>query len=317
MMTTFSNQSKYSDTEKNPRILSRFEDISPEKALVYLNGQGKNRAIRKAHVKRLADDMLKGMWEFPGDPIKFSESRKLIDGQHRLQAVVESNTTQRFLILTGFPERTIHVLDTGVGRSSANVGQIKGLDINHVDTATIASMSLPDSLDKMTNSFQLMLFEKYNSGIKFVGSKSGSRGGGSFSGTGKEYPNAPLRALIAKAYYYENVQRLGEFLDIYMTGFYTQEADTSAIALRNLALGLKLSNSFAMTYANKVEWYLQCQWALHNFLARKPLTRIIRRQNTKSSKEFSMDRFPLPGIQANNESNSKRFKSLNSVFGSD
>ena len=43
--------------------------------------------------------MRNGLWELNGAAIVIDEFGNLIDGQHRLSAVVESGTTQQFVVV--------------------------------------------------------------------------------------------------------------------------------------------------------------------------------------------------------------------------
>jgi hypothetical protein len=68
--------------------------ITPKKAKEILEKNTKNRRVRKAHVSRLSDMMIRGQWRddiMP--PIILGKGGVLIDGQHRLLAVVKSGRT--------------------------------------------------------------------------------------------------------------------------------------------------------------------------------------------------------------------------------
>jgi len=65
--------------------------ITPEKAKELLENNAENqRKINKQRIKKYAEDMKNGSWVYNGETIIVSKSGKLIDGQHRLMAVVES-----------------------------------------------------------------------------------------------------------------------------------------------------------------------------------------------------------------------------------
>ena len=53
-----------------------------------------NRNISDMLVLKYAVAMLDGDWHNIGDPIRLDERGRLTDGQHRLSAVVESDTVQ-------------------------------------------------------------------------------------------------------------------------------------------------------------------------------------------------------------------------------
>lgn len=64
--------------------------------------------------------MEKGQWKLTGDSIKFNGAN-LIDGQHRLEAVVRSKTTIQCLVVRNLERDVFDVLDTGRGRQAGDV----------------------------------------------------------------------------------------------------------------------------------------------------------------------------------------------------
>lgn len=78
----------------------REESVTPTLAASYLAMNKLNRDRSSGHVRRLADAMLSGAWKENGDTIVFNCGR-LIDGQHRLAAIIESGVTVKMLIVEG------------------------------------------------------------------------------------------------------------------------------------------------------------------------------------------------------------------------
>lgn len=105
---------------------SEIRDITPEVAKEMLRRNNKNRRCNESHVKNLRDQMLSGDWLFDGQPLRFSESGTMLDGQHRLTALVESGTTQKFLVLSGIHSDAFKVMDTGKNRSGADAFYMAG-----------------------------------------------------------------------------------------------------------------------------------------------------------------------------------------------
>jgi len=85
-----------------------------------------NRKLSNNHVRFLAKQMTDGLWKFDGQPIRLDRYGRLLDGQHRLNAIVTSNTKQEFLIVTGLHEDTFKTMDTGKNRSAGDVLSIEG-----------------------------------------------------------------------------------------------------------------------------------------------------------------------------------------------
>lgn len=79
-----------------------------------------NRKARKSRKLSYARDMEMGNWDFNGDTICRTETGLLVDGQHRLEGVVESGTTQMFLIVEGLPLSAQDTKDSGAARTFAD-----------------------------------------------------------------------------------------------------------------------------------------------------------------------------------------------------
>jgi len=109
--------------------------ISPEQAKEMLKRNGNNRGLKDTHVKFLANQMKNGSWQFDGQPIRFTEEGRLLDGQHRLNAVVESGTTQEFLVLKGISADAFKVMDTGKNRNVGDIFSIEGIN-NYVTVSS-------------------------------------------------------------------------------------------------------------------------------------------------------------------------------------
>lgn len=102
--------------------------ISPQMASELLKRRPPNRPISKARVRLMIEDMRAGRWVGNGETIILTEDLQVLDGQHRLQAVMESGCTVTFLVVVGVPASAMPSIDQGKSRSGA-------------DTLTAASIS--------------------------------------------------------------------------------------------------------------------------------------------------------------------------------
>lgn len=93
------------------------EWIGREKALKYLERNVSNRPLRRMRVEMYAEQMLRGLWKMTHEAIVFDEDGNLLDGQHRLNAVVLSGTEQQFFVIRGAKRDTFDVIDGGAKRS--------------------------------------------------------------------------------------------------------------------------------------------------------------------------------------------------------
>ena len=94
--------------------------IQPDMAAAWLEQNTNNRSINNTRVKRYAADMAEGNWAVTGDSIRFSKSGKLLDGQHRLWACVESAAPFTAYVLKGLPEDSQLYMDQGMPRSKGS-----------------------------------------------------------------------------------------------------------------------------------------------------------------------------------------------------
>ena len=89
--------------------------ITPQVADQWLTLNTNNRPARKSHVARLAEAMERGEFRLTGDPVRWAGevgASVLVDGQHRLMAVVRSGMTVQSFVMTNVPEETAMVIDT-------------------------------------------------------------------------------------------------------------------------------------------------------------------------------------------------------------
>lgn len=111
-MTAADNISQFVPSQ--PKI--RIETITPELAQEYLGCNTHNRNVRVNKVKAYAEDMRSGNWMQNGDSIRFSNSGTLLDGQHRLMAVIEAQIPIVMLVVRGLPLESQVTIDTGAHR---------------------------------------------------------------------------------------------------------------------------------------------------------------------------------------------------------
>ena len=116
-----------------------------------------NRKISKDRITQYRRDMDNGDWEFNGDAIRIDENGVLIDGQHRLTAVVLSGNPREFLVIKGVRAATKHTIDSGKGRTGGDALSIQA------NVAFLASHTISGAIT---------MFEKYKK------SGFGSAGGG-------------------------------------------------------------------------------------------------------------------------------------------
>lgn len=79
-------------------------DVTPAMAAEWLECNIKtNRRLKKSVVTKYVNDMKAGKFGLNPDAITFNENGELVNGQHRLTAVVKANVTVRMFVVFGFP----------------------------------------------------------------------------------------------------------------------------------------------------------------------------------------------------------------------
>lgn len=104
----------------------KIERITPGKAREYLGFNTHNRSLRNRVVMAYANDMRAGDWLWNGESVKFAQDGTLLDGQHRLAAVVEADVPVRMLVIRGLPNRTQETMDGGAKRKFSDVLKLRG-----------------------------------------------------------------------------------------------------------------------------------------------------------------------------------------------
>jgi hypothetical protein len=101
-------------------------EITPQIAASFLEKNTRNRPLNAHHVKQLAKEMKTGRWKENGDTIRFNGDL-LIDGQHRLMAVVESGCSIRTLVVDGLSADVFSTIDRGRRRSGGDTLALLGV----------------------------------------------------------------------------------------------------------------------------------------------------------------------------------------------
>ncbi len=92
----------------------------------YLDRNVHNRPIRKNKVVNSARDMQANNWALNGEAIKFAVDGVLLDGQHRLLAIVAADVPVQMLVVTGLANDTQTTMDSGVKRTTGDALGLEG-----------------------------------------------------------------------------------------------------------------------------------------------------------------------------------------------
>lgn len=118
-------------------ITQTIETITPQMAKQILGENTRNRKISDNSVNEYADDLINGRWNVNGEAIKFAKDGTLLDGQHRMLAIVKTNIPMVTCVVRGLEIEHQNTMDIGRRRTVGDV-----LNINKVpNSTTIASIA--------------------------------------------------------------------------------------------------------------------------------------------------------------------------------
>lgn len=220
-------------------------NVTPSMASRWLEGNTHNRSINNGHVERLAREMKAGRWHLTHQGIAFSPSGRLLDGQHRLWAIVMSDVAVPMRVFFNESPQAIETYDGGLSRSTSDRMSLGGRfahEIDHRHLATLRCMvrgfhpiqrlSYGDEADLLGRHLDAICFS-----MKHLTTTERARG----------VATAITKAVIARAYYGVDHAKLIQFCKVLRTGLATSASDEPIIMLRDhLVQSEKSRNSLSV-----------------------------------------------------------------------
>jgi len=134
--------------------------ITPGYAKQLLAKNSKNRNINKAHVNFLANEITSGAFKYNGESIILSENGELLDGQHRLAAIIKSGISVYAELVEGVADNAMATINTGKKRMARDVLTINGFK----NTSRLSSLII--NVYKMNNKSLIMRGAGFNAYYK-------------------------------------------------------------------------------------------------------------------------------------------------------
>ena len=236
--------------------------ITPEIAAEMLSRNHNNRALRSRVVDLYAADMTNGVWEETSQAITFDKDGYLLDGQHRLNAVVKSGQSINMVVVTDAPRSGMY--DAGLSRSI-------------VDRITMGGTDLPSSI---TNNF-ICAVCSYVIGMKNNKAKLSTAEVRSFMNHNREKLEilgniigtkrtigitvAPVAAAMLSAIDGDvDTEKLHRFYEVLVTGVPTSDDERPIVALRNRLLTEGMGRGSSQS---RVEQYKRTQYAIAQYFS--------------------------------------------------
>jgi|DEB0MinimDraft_6_1074348.scaffolds.fasta_scaffold00040_26 hypothetical protein len=127
------------------------EVIDAKKAKEYLDKNiYHNRRISPHSLLQYSTMMQKKQWIPNGDTVKFDVDGKLIDGQHRLSAVLKTGVPMETIVVRNLPREAFNTLDFGKKRSAGDVLCTRGLSYTQNIAASVRIVLSLRGLDNIT-----------------------------------------------------------------------------------------------------------------------------------------------------------------------
>jgi hypothetical protein len=245
------------------------ETITAKQAEKYLQFNINNRPLRKSLVNQYAKDMAAGNWRLTHQGVAFNCDGTLLDGQHRLAAVVQSGATVQMLVARGVDSRNQLVMDDHAKRSAGDALSLARKEkITQSEVAVIRG-AIELSADRnwakcrMTKQDLDGVLDTFRQPLNFVAEKMPNNERGITS--------APVKASVVLAWFYvKDLERLKTFCDV-LTGKILPEndGDRAAVVLREWLLRSGMQSS-----VQRVEGFKKTQRAIVAFNEHKDIGKL-------------------------------------------
>jgi hypothetical protein len=251
--------------------------VTPRLAKETLECNTNNRTLTQVRVDEFVSLMKAGRFQCTHQGIALDSAGAIVDGQHRLAAVVKSGCSVYMLVSKGVPEETRLAVDTGKARSALAISKLIGRPSDSTAKYAIARIlkygPVKSSQMHVPTETLFDLVDAFSEGIDFVLPM----------GAGV---SASILAVVARAAYTKDKRRLRQFVDVYKTARSENEGDTSAIKLKLLMSTKQSPHDGGTIYTNYRQYvYQMAESAVSDFLNKYP-TRVL--------KASRIEKFPIP-----------------------
>lgn len=158
---------------------SRWMDVTPAMAEMWLQHNFNNRPVSLDTVRAYAREMKRGKWLPVHQGIAFNARDELIDGQHRLMAVVLSKTPVKMMVTFGMPSKVqgtrmtgMDVVDRGKTRTVADQLKIQhgitGGSVLAMICARLAGICSPERTRRLSVGEILDIYEVFEREVDFM-----------------------------------------------------------------------------------------------------------------------------------------------------
>ena len=222
-LTTIHLNSMMKSLIRRTKMQAELIIVTPEMAKRWLGNNPVNRTVKHHHVLNISRDIIANRWQINGATICICEDGTLLDGQHRLLAIVKANLSIRTHVIQELPREGRDSIDSGVRRTAGDRLTMAG-EIYGKEQSSIANFLISLAHEKarsITASQQEILYVTENHNL--VPSCGLSKSAFPKIGT-------ILGGLHYIACYNNYHQKADEFISVFKTGIPTYEGDAAHFA---------------------------------------------------------------------------------------
>lgn len=258
--------------------------VTPEVAAQWLELNTGNRPVTKPQTAAYARDMQGGNWrDHGGDPIQIGSNGVLLNGQHRLHAVIASGATVDMFAIFGADPSAVLAIDRGKSRSHRDTfvlstGEHVSKLFFPIAMSAIGGISSTTTKTKPTSTEMESFVSMHRKALDFAddlmsdarrGVRKGSVGG-----------------VFARAYYHLPHDKIETFADVLVTGVATHSSHKIIVTLRDWLTSPKGLHSVR---GKSYSVYRKTARALIAFTTG---------ENIRTLYEITVEPFPFPGKKA-------------------
>lgn len=276
-----------STQDSSPLPYNEVVEVTPALAASWLEKNENNRPINWNYVAQLARDVVAGRFACTHQGIAFDMHGRLIDGQHRLWAVIEADVPVRIRVFHNEPAENLVHIDGNCPRQTAHrisLGRTLGT-VRTDELATLRAMigGISMTSKRRTVHEEMQLLDRHRAAVHFAHEQLPlTRPAG--------IANSMTRAVIARAWYcVSDKTLLSRFCEVLRNGMPGDDTERVIVLLRDQLVGLR--NQRTTTAVR------QRQYALTS----RALVAYVQGESLSLLRPPSYDLFPLPEESDNSE----------------
>lgn len=134
-------------------VHANLEHITPDRAAELLARNTHNRPISRPYVREIMRELEEGRWKVTHQGVALSDDGQLLDGQHRLTAIVESGIAADMLVAEGVVRDAFDAIDQHRKRTGGQILAMAGItkDAPRIVAMARAVLTVVHGVNKASN----------------------------------------------------------------------------------------------------------------------------------------------------------------------